>query len=81
MSPLVTDFHGNLSAHRADHSEQNDTNMSKIETAVPNRDVMNRKFVPAIRTASAASVRTASAFVVRYSVHICTALQSQSFTP
>ena len=61
MSPLVTDFDGNLSAHRADHSEQNDTNMSKIESAVPSRDVVNRKFVPAVRTASAASVRTASA--------------------
>jgi len=33
---------------------------------VHTRDGADRKFVPAVRTASAASVRTASAFVVHY---------------
>jgi len=44
------------------------------------RDGVDRKFVPAVRTASAASARTASAFVVHYPVRICAAPQSQSFT-
>jgi len=35
MSPLVTDFHENLPACKANHSEQNDTNLSKIGLAVP----------------------------------------------
>jgi len=35
MSPLVIDFDENLSAHRGDHSEQNDTNFSKIGLVVP----------------------------------------------
>jgi len=33
MSPLLTDK--NLSAYRANHSQQNDTNLSKIGSAVP----------------------------------------------
>ena len=35
MSPLVTDFDDNLRAYRADHSEQNDVDLSKIGPAVP----------------------------------------------
>jgi len=31
----VTDFDENISAHRANHSEQNDTNLCKIGSAVP----------------------------------------------
>ena len=34
LSPLVTDFDENLSAYRADHSERNDTNLSKIRSVV-----------------------------------------------
>jgi len=34
MTPLVTEFHENLSAYRASHSEQNDTNLSKIRLVV-----------------------------------------------
>jgi len=35
MSPLLTDFDENLSAHRADHSEHYDTNLRKLGSAVP----------------------------------------------
>ena len=35
MSPLITDFDENLSAYGADHSEQNDTYLSKIGSAAP----------------------------------------------
>jgi len=48
---------------------------------VHTRDGADRKFVPAVRTASAASVRTASAFVVHYPVRVRAAPQSQSSTP
>jgi len=43
------------------------------------RDDTDRKFLPAVRTASAASVRTASASVIHYSVR--TAPPSQSLIP
>jgi len=35
MSPLVTDFDGNLSAYKASYSEHDDTNLSKIRSVVP----------------------------------------------
>jgi len=57
----------------------NQVSISKV--TVSTRDGANRKFVPTLRTASAASVRTASAFVVHYSVRTRAAPQSQSFTP
>ena len=37
MSPLVIDFDENLSAYRANHSEQNDTNLSKIRSELMER--------------------------------------------
>jgi len=35
MSPLATDIDENLSANKADHSEQNDINLNKMGSAVP----------------------------------------------
>jgi len=34
MLPLVTDLNENLSAHKANHSEQNGSNLSKIRSVV-----------------------------------------------